>query len=50
MAWEKYEGTKNQTRWVVEFNKEKGFKNWSSSDNDEIIIGNIYEQPELLKP
>lgn len=48
LGWEKFEGTKNQTRWIVQYNNERGFKNWSSSDNDEIVIGNIYENPELL--
>lgn len=48
LAWEKCEGKKYQTRWVVEYNPAGGFKSWSSTDNDEIVIGNIYEHPELL--
>ena len=49
MGWECYEGTKHQVRWVVEYNINQGFKTWSSTKNDEIVIGNIYENPELLK-
>jgi uncharacterized phage protein (TIGR01671 family) len=49
LGWESCEGTKNQIRWAVEFSPSRGFKTWSSSKNDEIIIGNIYENPELLK-
>lgn len=49
MGWECYEGTKHQVRWVVEYNLNQGFKTWSSTKNDEIVLGNIYENPELLK-
>lgn len=49
LSWESYEGKKHQTRWVVEYNSERGFKSWSSTKNDEIVIGNIHENPELLK-
>jgi hypothetical protein len=47
MSWESYEGTKNQIRWVVEFNPKIGYKTWSSSKNDEIVIGSIHSNPEL---
>lgn len=50
MGWECYEGTKHQVRWVVEYNLNQGFKTWSSTKNDEIVLGNIHENPELLKP
>jgi uncharacterized phage protein (TIGR01671 family) len=48
MGWESYEGTKNQIRWVVEFSPLRGYKSWSSSKNDEIVIGNIYEGKHLI--
>jgi uncharacterized phage protein (TIGR01671 family) len=48
MAWEKFEGKKYQTRWPVTYNPEKGFKSWHSTPDDAIVIGNIYESPELL--
>jgi hypothetical protein len=48
MGWESYELTKNKIRWVVVFSPERGFKTWSSSKNDEIVIGNIIDNPELL--
>lgn len=45
MTWSIYEGTKHQSRWVVE-----GMgKTWSSTGKDySRVIGNIYENPELL--
>lgn len=50
MAWNKYEGTKYQTRWVVDEGTNFKSKSWSSSDKEEdaIVIGNIYEHPHLL--
>lgn len=48
MGWQSYEGKKHQTRWLVEFNPIRGYKTWSSTLNDEIILGNIIDNPELI--
>lgn len=49
MGWESLEGTKHQIRWVVEFDPQRGYKSWSSTKNDEIVIGNRFENPELCE-
>jgi uncharacterized phage protein (TIGR01671 family) len=49
MGWESLEGTKHQVRWVVEFDPQRGYKSWSSTKNDEIVIGNRFENPELCE-
>ena len=49
MCWPQYEGTKNQTRWVVSYNPLKGFCSWSPVE-EAVVIGNLFENPELLNP
>ena len=49
LCWPHYENTKNQTRWVVEGSSDSaGWSVWSPRRSAE-VIGNIYENPELLK-
>lgn len=48
LCWPKYEGTKNQARWVVEWNNERSeYTKWHPIKEAE-VIGNIYEHPDLL--
>lgn len=48
LCWPKYEGTKNQTRFVISWDDSiAAWTNYSPKSEAE-IIGNIYEHPELL--
>ena len=50
LCWEKYQGTKHHSVWIVEFDPFKPYKTWlCSGEEDAIVIGNIYENPELIK-
>lgn len=48
LCFPQYEGTKNQIRWVVQWN-EKGarWSDWSPRE-EAVIIGNLYQNPELV--
>lgn len=48
LCWESYENKEHNIRWVVEFNIDRGFKSWSSTRNDEKIIGNVFHNSDLL--
>ena len=48
MCWEKYQNTGHHSVWVVEMNPLRPTKTWSATNEDAIVIGNIYEHPHLL--
>ena len=49
LCWEKYEGKEMQTRWVVKWVESKAcYYDWTPR-NGAMILGNIYENPELLE-
>lgn len=48
LCWPKYEGTKNQSRWTVEWDNERcEYTKWHPKNEAE-VIGNIHQNPELL--
>jgi hypothetical protein len=48
LCWPEWEGSKNQKRWVMEWiESDAGWIAYSPREAAE-IIGNIYENPELL--
>ena len=51
MCWDKYQNTRHDVRWVVEIIPTRPTKSWSQSNNkeDAIVVGNIFENPELLQ-
>jgi uncharacterized phage protein (TIGR01671 family) len=49
LCWPKYEGTENQTRWPVEWDDERAQFTYWLPRMDAEVIGNIYENPGLIK-
>lgn len=49
LCWPKYEGRKYQTRWVMTWNEERAAWNDYSPREEAKIIGNVYQNSDLLK-
>lgn len=49
LCFSRHENTKHQTRWVMEWNNEQCRYTDYSPKGDAEVIGNIHENPELLK-
>lgn len=49
LCFPKFEGTKNQSRWIMEWNEKEARYSVFSPKDEAQIIGNIYENRNLLE-